>query len=1138
VAEEVEVYLKRMAEIHATGSATSETSYYGALENLLNSVGKNLKPRVICNGQIRNQGAGHPDFGLYTQNQCNSGVPKEGQGLTPERGVVEVKGLADETWKTVKTPQISKYWDRSGLVLVTNYRDFLIVGVNGNGKPVRLESFSLAASDRAFWQACAKPKQTATATGAPFVEYLKRALAQLAPLSRPADLAWLLASYARDALARVEKRPDLDALAAIRSGLEEALGLKFKGEKGEHFFRSTLIQTLFYGVFSAWVQWCKDQPVGSTKRFDWHAAGWSLHVPMIKNLFEQIATPTRLGPLNLVEVLDWTGDALNRVDRVQFFHAFDQGRAVQYFYEPFLAAFDPELRKQLGVWYTPPEIVQYMVARVDRILQTELGVADGLAAPNVYVLDPCCGTGSFVVETLNVIAKRLHQQGGDALLAHDLKQAAMKRVFGFEIMPAPFVIAHWQIGLRLADAGAPLGAGTERAAVYLTNALTGWQPPKGPKQHLMFPELEEERDAAEHVKRDVPILVIIGNPPYNAFAGTSPVEEEGLVEPYKTGLQKDWGIRKFNLDELYVRFLRVAERRIVDSTGRGIVCFISSYSYLSDASFVVVHAIWVDSLNGDSRETGKLTPDGNPDPSVFSTEFNREGIKLGTAIGIFVRRNTAHSGAAEVRYRDFWGTAKREELRTSLNHADFEKQYVSATPVKQNRFSLRPWSTAGAYATWPTLMELASAEPFSGLSEKRRGALISFDQDELAARMMRYLDPNVSFATVKAARSGPVEPAAAFDPEKARATALKAEPFRKESLRRIAMHPMDVRWCYHTTIGTVWNRSRPELAMQARDGNLMIASRMSGRRPDEGLPITVTTALVNHHLLDPNAHVIPARIQTESKADDLFSASTNRANLSEKSRHWLKEIGWPDPDGDTKAGNASWFHAVAICCSPKWLEENHSAILTGWPRVPLPSSATALKRSAALGARLAVLLDPDQPASGITTGTLEPPFRILGVMARSSGKTVKPEELAVTAGWGHGGGDTPVMPSQGHITERSAYTDEELAELKAAAKATGEKLDALIARLGPPTDIWLNDVAYWRCVPTAVWKFSIGGYQVFKKWLSYREQEVFGRPLSLGDAREATAIVRRLAAIILLQRELDENYEAIKDASYAWPETD
>src|SRR5260221_6078211 len=162
-----------MAEIHGTGSATGETSYYGALENLLNAIGKTLKPRVICNGQINNQGAGHPDFGLYTQAQCSSGEPKEGQGHIPERGVVEVKGLTDETWITASTAQVSKYWDRYRLVLVTNYRAFLIIGVDSAGKPVRLETFSLAPSDIAFWQACAKTKHTATEKGTRIVETLK-----------------------------------------------------------------------------------------------------------------------------------------------------------------------------------------------------------------------------------------------------------------------------------------------------------------------------------------------------------------------------------------------------------------------------------------------------------------------------------------------------------------------------------------------------------------------------------------------------------------------------------------------------------------------------------------------------------------------------------------------------------------------------------------------------------------------------------------------------------------------------------------------------------------------------------------------------------------------------------------------------
>src|SRR5205823_1488709 len=138
--------------------------------------------------------------------------------------------------------------------------------------------------------------------------------------------------------------------------------------KGDHFFRSTLVQTIFYGIFSAWALWNKQlESADNQARFSWREAVWYLHVPVIKALFEQIATPTKLGPIGLVEVLDWTGTVLNRVDRTTFFSNFEEDYAVQYFYEPFLQAFDPELRKDLGVWYTPPEIVRYMVSRVDTV---------------------------------------------------------------------------------------------------------------------------------------------------------------------------------------------------------------------------------------------------------------------------------------------------------------------------------------------------------------------------------------------------------------------------------------------------------------------------------------------------------------------------------------------------------------------------------------------------------------------------------------------------------------------------------------------------------------------------------------------------------------------------------------------------
>ncbi|HTE20307.1 MAG TPA: N-6 DNA methylase, partial [Armatimonadota bacterium] len=397
------------------------------------------------------------------------------------------------------------------------------------------------------------------------------------------------------------------------------------------------------------------------------------------------------------------GDVLNRVDRTAFFARFEQDAAVQYFYEPFLEAFDPQLRKDLGVWYTPREIVQYQVERVDQVLREELGLADGLADERVYVLDPAAGTGAYCVEVIKRIHKTLQENGGDdGLGGTDVKKAAMTRIFGFEILPAPFVVAHLQLGLLLQSLGAPLSdEKEERVGVYLTNSLTSWEPPKEPQRRLMFPELEDERDAAEKIKREEPILVIIGNPPYNAFAGTSPDEESGLVEPYKVGLASEWGIKKYNLDELYVRFFRLAERRIAGAPapGEGVICFISNASYLGDPSFVVMRrrlldgfdALYFDNLNGDSRETGKVTPEGDPDPSVFSTAHNRAGIRLGTAVGLMVRRKRANGPSAipVVRYREFWGTAKRAELLESLHAANFDAQYQTFEPSPGNYYSFR-----------------------------------------------------------------------------------------------------------------------------------------------------------------------------------------------------------------------------------------------------------------------------------------------------------------------------------------------------------------------------------------------------------------------------------------------------------------
>src|SRR3972149_2129512 len=182
----IENYLKEMDEIRSTGGRVEETSYYTPLCNLLNEIGKKLKPKVKCVSQLKNIGAGNPDFGIFTSNQFEKGkdtLPILGQ--LPECGVIEAKPTNDDSWFTAEGKQITKYWQRYGQVLVTNYRDFVFVGKDEDGQAVKLETFQLAKDEKEFWQLTKHPRKTANEKGEQFVEYLLRVMQYSAALKNP-----------------------------------------------------------------------------------------------------------------------------------------------------------------------------------------------------------------------------------------------------------------------------------------------------------------------------------------------------------------------------------------------------------------------------------------------------------------------------------------------------------------------------------------------------------------------------------------------------------------------------------------------------------------------------------------------------------------------------------------------------------------------------------------------------------------------------------------------------------------------------------------------------------------------------------------------------------------------------------------
>ena len=1102
----VEDYLTDLRRIRASGGATGERSYYSPLNNLLNAVGATLRPKVFCVGELAEQGAGHPDFGLYAAKQVQRGRRREGQ--VPERGVVEVKPVGDDAWLTAESNQVSRYWHRYGLVLVTNTRDFVLLGEDEEGNPVKLETFRLAATSEEFESRLQKPRAFANEVGAGLGEYLCRALSHSAKLVEPKDLAWLLASYARDGLARVEAAGEASSLQAVRSALEEALGVRFEGDRGAAFFRSTLVQTLFYGVFSAWVLWARRTP-SPTGSFNWHEAVWHLRVPVLQALFQQVSSPSQLQPLRLVEVLDWTAAALDRVERDAFFDRFSEGEAVQYFYEPFLEAFDPDLRKQLGVWYTPAEVVRYMVARVDRALKDDLGIADGLAAENVYVLDPCCGTGAYLAEVLRRIADNLEGRGLGALTGERVKQAATKRVFGFEIMPAPFVVAHLQVGLTMEALDAPLSDdGDERAGIFLTNALTGWEP--SVQKPLPFPELEEERDRAEKVKQDSPILVILGNPPYNGFAGMAVDEERELSTAYRTTKR----VRRpegQGLNDLYVRFFRMAERRIAEKTGRGVVCFISNYSWLDGLSFTGMReryleafdTIRIDNLHGD-RIISEYAPDGRTSETVFALQGQSPGIKVGTAITLLSKSgNGVAATHKRIQYRDFHqarADERRQALLNTLDSPQIDSGYSAMRPNHGLGLPFKPMVVSEGWHDWPSLPDLFPVS-FPGVKTSRDSFLIDVDLDRLKARVVDYFNPALNHEEIARRYPTVMNETARFDARAVRDAMLRRGGPIHAGFLRYSYRPFDNRWLYWEAETKLLDEKRAEYKSHVWDGNLWLEAREKEARED------FSRGTLCRHLADNFGNGLssffPLWVRDDGLRTNVASGTQCRPNLSDAGQRYLDRLG---------LGVENLFHHVlAVLHDPAYREANAGALRMEWPRIPLPGwpdgdddgAADEFTASAARGQQLAALLDSDTPVPGVTEGVPRPEIAAVAMPSIVDGGNMAGDDFALTAGWGHFGQGEAVMPGLGRIVERPYTTDER------------EALGGAVSTLGDTTfDIYLNNRAYWRNVPAAVWSYKLGGYQVLKKWLSYREQKVLGRALLPEEVQHFTDTARRIAAIL------------------------
>lgn len=1151
--------------------SSTENTFYPAIKNLLAAILKEgrLPFEIRVNtSETKGRSRDMPDFVL--------GDDKMFVGVYGEVKRADIT-LEDLAVSTEQNDQIGRYLAQTGVVLLSNVRGFgLLACVAGYDRSL---AATVPPGKRALikivdlWSGVIGVGPHAKVTEAAVVdllEILDRAVTDYAPLADPASLAKVLARQARDA--KDQLPADLKAVKPLLDDYRQALGLSFNidDERGDRFFRSSLVQTAFYSLFAAWVLW--DKAADAETRFEIEDAHNYLPIPFLDALLHDIRHPKRLKALGLEDHLARAIETLNRVNRPLFrarmtFPTIDEQTttaAITYFYEPFLEAFDPKLRDDLGVWYTPPEIVRYQVRRVHHILKTELNRPRGLADPDVVVLDPCCGTGAYLLEVARCIADEARADGDEAAIGLEVSRAFHERVIGFEILTAPFAIAQLQLYLLLNSLGAKPDQ-DKRLMIFLTNSLSGWRDSGDVK--LTFPEMREEFDASREVKRNAKIIVVIGNPPYDRFAGAALSEEAELVARYKgielvddidsktkqikrdefgnskrkqrgqSALYLDYGVRKQLLDDLYIRFFRMAEERIGEVAEFGIVSFISNSSYLTGRSHPIMrkslldnfHNVWIDNLNGDKYRTGKLVPKGLPgagtsDQSAFSTDIDARGIQPGTAIIILVKRagKTVLPTATKVQYRDFWGLAKekRAELLASLptGIGNISTPYDTITPTRDNRWRLSPTMVDGGYESWPALDELFPTS-YQGVNHNRGmdGGIIGYTRKETEVRLKGYFatktfgDALSNYPEVAAER-------ARYDPEMAWQKLKSEGHFLADAVVDFLAFPLDQRSIYYVDRYKWLNEARPDLAENIGSNELFITVP-EPRKVSETRPVFSTT-LPNLHVHERGCVAFPRQTKDVASPEPYANMTdavwrTLGLHFGLTHRQYATGTSSVRPlsvsrDSDVARAFVGKLFRIgfAILHAPSYQAEHKSALSADWAHLPIPKDINLFEKLVGIGDKVTRLLDANRDARDIIEAILgREHAALLGPLKRSDDGNLRADDLKITITyWGGGKGRWKPRPFSIDETAPEAW------DIEVWGERTG--------------DLYINDVAFFSNVPEAVWTYQLGGYPLLKKWLGYRQADRRAdKPLTDDERKWFRQIVQRIAALLALSVELDELYQ-------------
>ncbi|MCE2904195.1 MAG: N-6 DNA methylase [Anabaena sp. CoA2_C59] len=1054
----LQVYFQEVTQVYQGQNAT-EHSYRPALKKLMESLDSGIQAinepkRIAC---------GAPDF-----------LVKNG---VLDVGYMEAKDISVSLKKVEKTAQMGRYFQALGNLILTDYLEFrwyvqgeltltAALGTIDKNKKIKLDKEGIQEVDQLLQQ------------------FL---LAKVPQITTPKDLAKRMASLAqlmRDAIKTALN--DVDKGGTLREQLESFQRVLIKDLTVEQF-ADMYAQTICYGLFAAR---CNTDNVQTFSR---ETAAFKLPKtnPFLRSIFGQIAGP------DLDDRISWAVDNLARIlqqtEMAEILKDFGKRTRredpVVHFYETFLAEYDPKMRESRGVYYTPEPVVNYIVKSVDYILKHKFNISKGLAdskkikVPNpkgegtiethqVLILDPAVGTGTFIHNVIDFIYDKFKNQKG--MWSSYVSQHLLPRLFGFELLMAPYTVAHIKLVLQLQELGYDFSS-DERLRIYLTNTLQeAFQIP--PADGFMN-RIRDEAEAAKDIKQDVPVMVILGNPPYSYESINTDPWIVGLVRDYYQVDGKPLGERnpKGLLDD-YVKFIRFAQHR-VSETGYGIVALITNHGYLDNPTFrgmrqnlmQTFDEIYVLDLHGNSKKK-EVCPDGSQDKNVFD-------IQQGVAISIFIKYEHSQQKLATVYHADLWGMREvyeNKELVGGKYHWLAEND-ISSTEWRILKpefefylFQPQNINLKSEYENFTKITDILLVNSL-GVATARDNLTIQFNQDEIWETINKFIDllpedARSYFDLGKDVRDWSINLAQKD---------IKNFGLSKSQIFPIMYRPFDQRFTYYTGNSRGFHcMPRSEVMNHIIKGkNLALATL---RRPRNEI---VDNFFVSDQITDKciissldNASIFPLYLYPTNTPTLFDSTPTNapgerKPNLSPEfitqfsQKLDLEFISDGKGDKTKTFGPEDIFNYIyAIFHAPIYRQRYAEFLKIDFPRVPLTANA-------ALFWELVIKGD----------------------------KLVKYHLMKETG------------------TEISTYP------------IPGSDMVEQIKYHENHQQIWINAEQYFDQVPQQIWNFYIGGYQVCQKWLKDRK----GRQLNFDDISHYQNIISIISETIKIMENIDqiiENY--------------